>query len=147
MVERELSLVVHNSGEYQPCMKIFSAKLIIPRCRPEKDHAKQLNAFALLLKAHPELFISQQRVNDSPTKEKSSEWLDSNTNRESKNDENAGYDGVKLVLLGSARHREDLDRVQELRDLAARLEIEVSSYFLLDIGRPLGSKILTFVLM
>jgi hypothetical protein len=35
---------------------------------------------------------------------------------------------VHLVLLGSARHQEDLDRVKELKQLAKKLNVEVCLY-------------------
>jgi hypothetical protein len=69
-------------------------------------------------------------VTESPTKEtfnSQSEWLDVQKSRQTVEEGINEDEGVKLVLLGSARHREDLDRVQELRDLADRLGIEVCS--------------------
>ncbi|CAG8735520.1 2329_t:CDS:2, partial [Acaulospora colombiana] len=33
-------------------------------------------------------------------------------------------EGVSLVLLGSARHQEDLARVEELKQLAAKLGVQ-----------------------
>jgi len=113
------------------CAQITDAQLMFSR--PEKDHAKQLHALALLFKAHPELFASNSsitRLTESPTKEifnSQSESLDVQKSRQTVEEGTNEDEGVKLVLLGSARHREDLDRVQELRNLAIRLGIEVCS--------------------
>ncbi|KIM30104.1 glycosyltransferase family 4 protein [Serendipita vermifera MAFF 305830] len=94
---------------YPPCdvqsLRDFSLKgrkKVVFSCaqfRPEKDHAKQIQAFALLFKAHPELFVSEENKNGSAA-------------------------GLKLVLLGSARHKEDLERVEVLKKLAKDLGIE-----------------------
>jgi hypothetical protein len=111
------------------CVQVMDTKLTVSR--PEKDHAKQLHALALLLKAHPELFASKSRVTsltESPTKEifdSQSEWLNTKKSRQEAEEDINEDEGLKLVLLGSARHREDLDRVEELRDLAVQLGIEV----------------------
>lgn len=67
-------------------------------------------------------------MTESPTKENfnsQSEWLDIQKSRQAVGEDVNEDEGVKLVLLGSARHREDLDRVQELRKLAVQLGIEV----------------------
>jgi hypothetical protein len=166
---------------------------------PEKDHIKQIQSFAILFKAHPELFVSvpeqkddkttttpredniitdetitdnavigpvsgsgaESAVQEAATREpvtiEQSGWLHVGSSRPSSpskpsnpllpsgpagsTDRNnlvdsantdkadAGDKGpLKLVLLGSARHQEDLARVEELKGLARKLGIEVRDH-------------------
>ncbi|KAG9308815.1 mannosyltransferase [Chiua virens] len=92
---------------YPPCdtreMTKFSLQgreriiLSVAQFRPEKNLPSQLHAFAQLLMDHPEY---KTQGND----------LHKNT--------------VRLVLLGGARHQDDLDRVESLRALAKELDIQ-----------------------
>ncbi|KAG2009800.1 asparagine-linked glycosylation protein 11 [Coprinopsis cinerea AmutBmut pab1-1] len=93
----------HATVVYPPCdtraMSSFDLRarqrviLSIAQFRPEKDHAAQLHAFHVLLKANP--------------------GFKSN-----------GKEGVRLVMIGGSRNAEDANRVDELRQLARKLEIE-----------------------
>jgi hypothetical protein len=142
-------------------------------CSPEKDHVKQIRAFATLFSVHPELFVPERKVDattataattagtdiEAGTKEpasvEQSGWLHVDSSRppspskskavepssiagstdagNSGENNKSGVKGereeesetLKLVLLGSARHQEDLARVEELRSLARELGIEV----------------------
>lgn len=76
-------------------MKVFNHQHVT---RPEKNLPSQLRAFAQLLLDHPE--YRTQGASSS-------------------------QDSVQLVLLGGARHQDDLDRVESLRDLAKELDIQV----------------------
>ena len=98
---------------------------------PEKDHAKQIRAFALLFKAHPELFVPKKVPIPEPVAMEQS-WLHVDPSlsiaglpapKEEKRLPTEA--GLKLVLLGSARHKEDLERVGTLRELTRELGIEV----------------------
>ncbi|CAG7853005.1 GDP-Man:Man(3)GlcNAc(2)-PP-Dol alpha-1,2-mannosyltransferase; AltName: Full=Asparagine-linked glycosylation protein 11 homolog; AltName: Full=Glycolipid 2-alpha-mannosyltransferase [Serendipita indica DSM 11827] len=77
--------------------------------RPEKDHALQIKALARLLEEHPELSGKPQ---------------ESDPEADSQAEADQDDDGVRLVLLGSARHADDLKRVQTLRDLTKELGVE-----------------------
>jgi hypothetical protein len=135
---------------------------------PEKDHVKQIRAFAILFNAHPELFVPERKVDTTaaaatgvesgikePASVEQSGWLHVDSSRppspskskafepssisgsadagNSGENNKSGVEGgreeegetLKLVLLGSARHQEDLARVEELRSLARELGIEV----------------------
>lgn len=103
--------------------------------RPEKDHAKQIQALAILYKDHPELFDTQDEASYSPGKEKAEEarqghdWVDIDSLANFTNDQNDAREGVKLVLLGSARHQDDLKRVEALRRLAVEHGVAVRVVF------------------
>jgi len=77
-------------GKRQPVV------LSIGQFRPEKDHVLQLEAFAVLLKKHPDLFVA-----------------DGAQDRQQ---------NVKLVVAGSCRGPEDERRLQMLRDMARSAE-------------------------
>ncbi|KAG8818895.1 asparagine-linked glycosylation protein [Serendipita sp. 399] len=103
--------------------------------RPEKDHAKQIASLAILFRKHPELFIIPERDEESTTQKGESDEqvplvqgdLDvENSTQAARCNPKDGGGKVKLILLGSARHEEDLHRVQELRDLAKELGIEAA---------------------
>ncbi|KAN0088030.1 glycosyltransferase family 4 protein [Tylopilus felleus] len=103
---------------YPPCdtreMAKFSLQdreriiLSVAQFRPEKNLPAQLHAFAQLLTDHPEY----------KTKEGSSK------------------DPVRLVLLGGARHQDDLDRVESLRALATELDIQTQVTFVVNASYP-----------
>lgn len=96
---------------------------------PEKDHAKQIRALALLLQAHPEFRKENAKAR---TSEDSTDGVVIVDHDDSKDSPNYNSKSVQLVLLGSARHQEDLERVEELKRLAAELGVEVfPSYDLL----------------
>ncbi|KAG8214910.1 mannosyltransferase, partial [Butyriboletus roseoflavus] len=92
---------------YPPCdtreMTRFSLQgreriiLSVAQFRPEKNLSMQLHAFAQLLMDHPE-YKSLGIVSSE--------------------------DPVRLVLLGGARHQDDLDRVESLRALARELDVQ-----------------------
>ncbi|GLB38552.1 putative ALG11 mannosyltransferase N-terminus [Lyophyllum shimeji] len=79
----------------------------VAQFRPEKDHAAQVQAFACLLKSHPEHVAAQN-----------------------------GAAGVKLVLLGGSRNKEDAARVDSLRQLAKELGIENHVQFIVNAPFP-----------
>lgn len=62
----------------------------------------QLHAFAQLLMDHPEYKSQGMASSEDP---------------------------VRLVLLGGARHQDDLDRVESLRALAKELDIQVGELY------------------
>ncbi|KAF9220277.1 glycosyltransferase family 4 protein [Gyrodon lividus] len=71
--------------------------LSVAQFRPEKNLPAQLHAFAQLLMDHSEYKVPEGGSN---------------------------HDAVRLVLLGGARHQDDLDRVESLRALAKELGIQ-----------------------
>ncbi|KAF8547294.1 glycosyltransferase family 4 protein [Imleria badia] len=103
---------------YPPCdtreMAKFSLQdreriiLSVAQFRPEKNLHAQLYAFAQLLMDHPEY----------------------------KTQEGSGRDPVRLVLLGGARHQDDLDRVESLRALAKDLDIQNQVTFVVNAPYP-----------
>ncbi|KAF8123271.1 UDP-Glycosyltransferase/glycogen phosphorylase [Boletus edulis] len=103
---------------YPPCdtreMAKFSLQdreriiLSVAQFRPEKNLPAQLHAFAQLLMGHPE-YKTQDRASKDP---------------------------VRLVLLGGARHQDDLDRVETLRALAKELDIQGQVTFVVNASYP-----------
>ncbi|KAG8863218.1 asparagine-linked glycosylation protein [Serendipita sp. 405] len=125
-------------------MALESRRNVIFSCaqfRPEKDHAKQIQSLAILFRTHPELFLipepdESSTLQGGDSRERAS-ILESGpgTGKPPKDvmySPEDGDGGLKLVLLGSARHEEDLHRVQELRDLAKRLGVEAHVEFRLN---------------
>ncbi|CAG8734765.1 7964_t:CDS:2, partial [Acaulospora colombiana] len=99
-----------------------------------KDHAKQIEALSILFKTHPELIGADERLSpssrisnllpESPEEGLGqSGWLDVGSSSEPVK-RKTEKEGVSLVLLGSARHQEDLTRVEELKQLAAKLGVQ-----------------------
>ncbi|KAH0832377.1 glycosyltransferase family 4 protein [Lanmaoa asiatica] len=83
--------------------------LSVAQFRPEKNLPAQLRAFAQLLMDHPE--YKTRGVGSS-------------------------QDSVRLVLLGGARHQDDLDRVESLRALAKELDIQNQVSFVVNASYP-----------
>jgi hypothetical protein len=112
---------------------VFTYLVLTHVRRPEKDHAKQIEALSLLFKTHPELIGADDK--HSPSSQIShlesleglgqSGWLDIGPPGEPAQRKPV-REGVSLVLLGSARHQDDLARVEELKQLAVKLGVEVS---------------------
>ncbi|KAH7885011.1 mannosyltransferase [Phlebopus sp. FC_14] len=108
---------VHPKIVYPPCdtraMAEFPLEgrekmlLSVAQFRPEKNLPAQLHALAQLLMDHPE-------------------YKSSDTNG----------DSVRLVLLGGARHKDDLDRVEALRALGKELGIENQVNFVVNAPYP-----------
>ena len=66
---------------------------------------------------------------------------------EYKTQDGSSKDSIRLVLLGGARHQDDLDRVESLRALAKELDIQVLNCVgkLLLFTNPLRQSQVTFV--
>ncbi|KIJ59041.1 glycosyltransferase family 4 protein [Hydnomerulius pinastri MD-312] len=104
---------------YPPCdtreMAKFSLEgreriiLSVAQFRPEKNLPAQLQAFAQLLMDHPEYKAPQK---------------------------GSAKGAVRLILLGGARHQDDLDRVEALRALAKELGIEDQVSFVVNAPYP-----------
>ncbi|PVF99536.1 hypothetical protein CPB86DRAFT_783661 [Serendipita vermifera] len=137
---------------YPPCdiesmqdFKLQERKRVIFSCaqfRPEKDHAKQIEALSILFKTHPELIGADERLSPSsrisnllPESPEDglgqSGWLDVSSSSETVK-RKPEKEGVSLVLLGSARHQDDLARVEELKELAAKLGVQSHVHFRLN---------------
>ncbi|KIJ15033.1 glycosyltransferase family 4 protein [Paxillus involutus ATCC 200175] len=83
--------------------------LSVAQFRPEKNLPAQLHAFTQLLADHPEYKVPENGLN---------------------------HDAVRLVLLGGARHQDDLDRVESLRVLAKELGIQNQVSFVINAPYP-----------
>ncbi|KAF9242562.1 mannosyltransferase [Melanogaster broomeanus] len=83
--------------------------LSVAQFRPEKNIPAQVQAFAQLLMEHPEYKVPENGSNE---------------------------DVVRLVLLGGARHQDDLDRVESLRALAKELGVQDQVSFVVNAPYP-----------
>ncbi|KAJ2413276.1 asparagine-linked glycosylation protein [Coemansia sp. IMI 209128] len=107
---------------YPPCDTLVLAEfplvgrqplvMSLAQFRPEKNHRLQIEAFAHLLKAHPEFVMPASERPLDP------EALLANCR------DGSGIRYPVLVMIGGARNIEDEARAEELRQMAARLGID-----------------------
>jgi len=126
VIDGPRSVICNEAGKikpmivYPPCdtkeMAMFSLQgrdriiLSVAQFRPEKNLPTQLRAFAQLLSDHPEYRMQGA---------------------------SSGQDSaIRLVLLGGARHQDDLDRVESLRTLAKELDIQDQVSFVVNASYP-----------